>query len=327
VSAVHLPAARVAGRLRWPHSPEAALAVGVTVLLWASAFVGIRAVVGRFSPISLAIVRYFVASLVLATVLVVNRTELPPLRVWPRLALVGLMGISVYNVALNFGSTRIPAASASFLVNTAPIFTAILAMVLLGEVANLVVYAGMLLGFVGATLIVLGEGSPLQFGLPALLIVLAAIAQSLYFTVQKPLLQRYTPLQVVAVAVWLGTLFMLPLAGDTIRSWAVAPWDVRLLILYLGVFPAALAYVSWSYALSRMKASVAASFLYCVPPTTLLLGWVLLHEAPTLLSIGGGLVALCGVSIVGAGRRAPARQTVIAAPEGTAEVPEAGSSP
>jgi drug/metabolite transporter (DMT)-like permease len=69
-------------------------------------------------------------------------------------------------------------------------------------------------------------------------------------------------------------------------------------MVYLGIFPTAVAYVTYAYAFSRMDASVAASFLYLVPVLAYLIAWVWLGETPSLVSVAGGMIVLAGVFIV-----------------------------
>jgi drug/metabolite transporter (DMT)-like permease len=100
------------------------------------------------------------------------------------------------------------------------------------------------------------------------------------------------------MAVWFGTLFMAPAALRVGSDLAAAPAKDIAVVVFLGVFPGALAFASWSYVLSRIPVSRALSFTYCIPPLTVLIGWAWLSEIPAVLSLAGGFVALCGVVIV-----------------------------
>lgn len=84
-------------------------------------------------------------------------------------------------------------------------------------------------------------------------------------------------------------------AGDADGS-ALA-WAV-----YLGVFPTALAFTTWAYALARTTAGQLAATTYLVPPISILLGWAILGESPPALAYAGGALCLLGVAL---SRRTP----------------------
>jgi hypothetical protein len=85
------------------------LAAGVTIVLWASAFPGIRAGLSAYSPAHLALLRYGVAALTLTIYALATRMRLPRWRDLLSIALLSLVGISFYNVALNTGEVSVPA--------------------------------------------------------------------------------------------------------------------------------------------------------------------------------------------------------------------------
>jgi len=157
----------------------------------------------------------------------------------------------------------------------------------------------MLVSLLGVGMIAFGEGEGgLSADVGSLFVFIAAISTSIYFVVQKPLLVKYSSLEVVTYAIWFGTLAMLPgLVGirGEIESASISS---TMAVVYLGVFPAVVAYVAWSYILSRMPASRAATFLYVVPVLSILLGFVLINEMPTIVSLVGGGVVLSGVFVV-----------------------------
>jgi drug/metabolite transporter (DMT)-like permease len=290
--------AQAAGMRRTQTSVYALLAAGVTVLLWASAFPGIRAGLRSYSPAHVALVRYAVASITLGVYAVATRLPLPRWRDVPGVALTGVIGITVYNVALNSGEVGVPAATASFIVAAAPVFMAIESRLFLGERLRRLGWLGILMSLAGVLAIALGTGGGLGFDAPALLILAAAIAQSVYFVAQKPYLRRYTPAQYTTYAIWAGTLVLLLFSPGLLAEAQKAPVDVSLAVVYLGVFPGAIGYVIWAYALSRMPASTTGSFLYLVPVCALGISWIWLGELASALSIAGGVVVLVGVIVV-----------------------------
>ncbi|NLE44330.1 MAG: DMT family transporter, partial [Chloroflexi bacterium] len=132
----------------------------------------------------------------------------------------------------------------------------------------------------------------------AALILGAAVSTGLFNVLQKPLLRRYNPLAVTASSIWIGTICLLisaPGLGAAVREASLAD---TLAVVYMGVFPAALAYVLWGYLLSRLPASVVGGFSYLVAPLAAGFGWFFLSEAPSIASLVGGLVSIGGVVIL-----------------------------
>ncbi|MBN1287165.1 MAG: DMT family transporter [Anaerolineae bacterium] len=273
-------------------------ALGITLLFWASAFAGIRAALDAYGPGHLALFRFLVASATLAIYALVTRMPLPDREDLPRIAALGFVGITVYHVALNYGEETVTAGAASMLIAAAPAVTALLATRFLGERLEVWGWAGIGVSFAGVALIALGEGSGVAFDPGALLVLLSACATSVYFVFQKPLLKKYGAFRFTAYGIWAGTLFMLALLPGLPQAIAEAPPGATLAVVYLGVFPAALAYMTWTYVLSRAPASIATSFLYLSPVLATFIAWVWLGETPALLSIVGGAAALAGVIVV-----------------------------
>jgi len=282
----------------WQRDPKTWAAIAVALLLWASAFAGIRAGLASYGPGELALLRFGTASVTLLGYAIATRMPLPDRRDLPMIALAGFFGITVYHVALNFGEQTVTAGAAALLISSSPIFTALLSTTWLGERLTGWGWAGVLVSFAGVALISFGEGGTLGFEPGALLVVVAAVAASLYMIVGKRPLRRYSALEFTTYAIWFGTLPMLAFAPGLIEQMPSASAESTVAVVFLGIFPGAISYVLWSSALSKMPASVLATFLYFQPVNATWIAWLWLGEVPSLLAIVGGTISLVGVVVV-----------------------------
>jgi drug/metabolite transporter (DMT)-like permease len=284
----------------------AALALVTTIVLWASAFAGIRVALRAFGPEHLSLLRLAIASAVLGAIAVARGGLRVPARAdLPGLLLVAFAGMTAYQLLLNAGEVSVPAGTASLLVNVSPLFTAILAVTLLGERLSGWARAGIAVGFGGAALVAVSRGGGLGFDARALLVLGAAVVQATFFVAQKALLERsrLEAFDLTAWAMWLGTAMLLPFAPGLPQAVASAPAGALAAVLYLGVGASALGFVSWAYASARVPVSFAASTLYAVPVVAGAVAWLWLGETPARLAVAGGAVALAGVALTAAARR------------------------
>ncbi|MHB9004064.1 MAG: DMT family transporter [Coriobacteriia bacterium] len=291
---------RASQHTAWRSDPLVWAAIAVALLLWASAFAGIRAGLRDYGPGQVALLRFGTASMVLFAYASITRMRLPDRRDVPGIVLAGFIGITVYHVALNFGEQSVTAGAAALLISTSPIFTAILSAAVLNEHITRIGWAGILVSFGGIALIAFGEGGGLSLNAHALIILLAAFAASLYMIVGKRPLRRYSALEFTTYMIWAGTLPMLVFAPGLLAQIPAATPASTLAVVYLGVFPGAVSYVLWSYALSRMPASALATFLYAQPVNAILIAWIWLGELPSTLAVIGGAISLAGVVAVNA---------------------------
>jgi drug/metabolite transporter (DMT)-like permease len=156
----------------------------------------------------------------------------------------------------------------------------------------------MAVSFAGAVVVGLsmsGGGGASIIGV--LLCLLAAVSYAAAVVCQKPALGHASALQVTTFGCFVGTLACLPFAGQLVSGIADAPLSATLNVLYLGIFPTALAFTTWAYALARTSAGKMGATTYAVPAIVVVMSWATLGEIPGWLTFAGGLLCLAGVAI------------------------------
>jgi drug/metabolite transporter (DMT)-like permease len=283
---------------RGPVNKLGVAAVAVTVILWASAFVGIRAVGPSFSPGSLTLGRLAIAAVVLGLVVLPKLRNLPRGREWWPILAYGVMWFGGYNVALNAAEHMLDAGTAALLINVNPILIAVMAGVILKEGFPRWLIIGSLIAFAGVAVIALGSGQRSTADvLGVLLCLLAAVLAAVSVIVQKPVLRKFPAAQATWFGIMVGAICCLPFSGQLVGELQQAPLPATLGLVYLGIFPTAIAFTTWAYALSLIDAGKLAATTYLVPGTTILISWLVLGEVPTVWGLVGGVICLVGVGL------------------------------
>ncbi|RQR99003.1 DMT family transporter [Burkholderia sp. Bp8991] len=278
----------------------AAGAVAFTIVSWASAFPFIRIGLHGLAPLELAAARFATAAVLAIAWLAWRRPRMPARRDALRFLVCGLLGIALYNALLNTGEQTVSAGAASFIVNTLPIFTALLAAVFLRERFNRRGWLGSLVSLAGIAVIAHGQPGGLVLGSGSTLILGAALCSASYFVLQRRLIPVYGALPCTAYTLLAGALLLTPWLPGALASLGGggASRDTALAVLVLGIFPAALGYATWTFALGYFGAARAANFLYLTPAVATVLSMALTGERPGIETLCGGLLAIAGVIFV-----------------------------
>ncbi|GLW92411.1 membrane protein [Actinokineospora globicatena] len=284
-------------------------------MLWASAFVVIRDAAPHFSAGALAEGRLLSGAVALLLFLVLRGEGLPGRGAWPGIVGSGLLWFGGYMVILNWGEKLVDAGTAAMLVNIGPILIALLGGWLLNEGFPPRLLLGMGVSFAGAVVVgVSTSGAGTSSLLGIVLCVAAAISYAGGVVLQKPALRHGSALQVTTFGCVIGAVATLPFSGQLLDGLRTAPTSSVIGMVYLGLFPTALAFYTWAYALSRTTAGRMGATTYVVPTLVLLMSWLLLGEVPTALTLVGGALCLAGVAVARSKRpnvapRSPVRLT------------------
>lgn len=283
------------------------------VLLWASAFPAIRVAAPALGPIGLSFARLAVATVALVGIAVMAKARLPRMRDLGWITACGFFGMTAYQLLLNWGEVSVPAGTASMIVAAAPLVSVGVARALFREQVSVVTMGGSAIALGGVASVCLARsGASLSASVG--IVVAAMVVQGVYHPLQRPLLQRYTSLEVACYTMVVGTAMtvpFLPFGLDRLLHAGAGPW---LAAAYLGLLPSALGFVLWGYAVARMPIAVSTSLLYLVSPVAVLMAWVWLGELPLVTEMLGGVVVLGGVVAIAQAPRVAARRAATGTP-------------
>ncbi|MEL7976798.1 DMT family transporter [Isoptericola sp. F-RaC21] len=284
-------------------------AMAVTAVLWASAFVGVRAVGHDLDAGALTLGRVAVGTAALSVILLVARlrrgtpVRLPRGRTLLLVLVWGVAWFGAYNLTLNAAEQHLDAGTTALLVNIAPMLVAVLAGFLLGEGFPRRLLVGIAIAFTGVVVIAVATTTGRFDAVGVLLGLVTAVLYAGAATLQKRLLPHVDALTMTWLGCLAGTVAALPFLPALVTQAAAAPPSSLLGVVYLGVFPTAIAFSTWAYVLRRVSAGRAAASTYSVPALVVLMSWLLLDEVPAPVVLVGGVLALAGVAVATLPRR------------------------
>lgn len=264
-------------------------------LFWGLAFVAIKVGLIYLSPVALTFLRFSTASLLFAPYLLYRRASIPK-SLLPKVALLGLIGFTVYHLSLNLGETETAAGAASLVIACTPIFIALLSKAILGEELTLFKALGVASAFLGLAVILApslqASGNPIRI----LVILPAPLSAAIYTVLGKLYLKESEPAVLTGYAQLFGLLFLTPLASHSMILEVVSlPFEGWIPVLFLGACSTTLAYTIWYKLLKVGEASIVGSYIYLVSLIAILGGHLILEEPFTLNLIAGGTLVISGV--------------------------------
>jgi drug/metabolite transporter (DMT)-like permease len=279
------------------------LLLGV-ILVWGVNFSVVKATLAEMSPLAFNGLRFLLSS---STMLILTRAVEGDLHVrrddWLRLALVGLIGHSTYQVLFIIGLDHTQAGHSSLMLGLTPVFVALIGLALGIERVRARVWSGIWLSFAGIVLITSGSNDGLHLGGPTLLGDLLTLAATFcwasYTVLAKPLLSRYSPIKFTALTMALGAL---PLLVASVPSLLAQDWGRVTAAGWLGLlysYSLAIvgAYIVWYASVQRVGSARTAIFSNLTPVVGLVAAWLMLGEILAPVQLIGAAVVVLGISL------------------------------
>jgi drug/metabolite transporter (DMT)-like permease len=298
-----------------------AIAAFLTVcVVWGTTYLGIRVAVESIPPVLLTGIRYTVAGVVMLAVMRIRGERIPrhP-RTLADIAIVAVLLIGGGNLALVWAEQWVPSGLAALLVATSPFWAAILeAMRRDGERISLLRLSGMIVGFAGVALLVTPGGANGAFGsrflLGALIIQIGVIAWQGGSVHAKRTLSNVPPLMSAALQSLIGGVLLDVIGLGIGEAGSFHPTARSLVALaHLTVFGSIIAYSAYTYALAHIRLTTMPLYAYVNPIVAVILGWLVLGERLTGISIAAMAVILSGMALVQIGGRRAAKPVAIIA--------------
>ncbi|HYI10092.1 MAG TPA: EamA family transporter [Thermoanaerobaculia bacterium] len=277
----------------------------IICIVWGTTYLGIAIALETVPPLLLTGSRFVVAGLIMLAIAKLRGETIPfDRRTLMNLALVGFLLVGVGNLAVVWAEQWVPSGMAALLVATAPFWMAIIEMFRkTGERVSLQSGFGMAIGFIGVALLVTPRGSGNAWGtgllLGALAIQVGGICWQLGSAHAKYNLKHVPLLSASALQMFFGGAIV-TIAGFAIGEgprFALNPRTFAALA-YLTLFGSVIAYSAYLFALSHMRTTHTSLYAYINPVVAVFLGWLVLSEPLTVLSIVAMVVILAGVALV-----------------------------
>lgn len=281
-------------------------AFAIVCVVWGTTYLFIRIALETIPPLLLTGARFTAAGLIMLLIAKLRGERIPrDFRTLANLAFVGFLLVAVGNLAVVWAEQWVPSGLAALLVATAPFWMAIIeGFRPNGERLSLRGGIGMLIGFLGVAMLVTPGGGmsgkwSAAFLLGALAIQVGGAAWQYGSAHGKYKLKHVPLLSSAALQMLFGGLIVTIAgfaAGEASR-FTVNPRTLGALI-YLTIFGSIVAYSAYIFALAHMRTTHASLYAYVNPVVAVFLGWLILSEPLTWVSIVAMVIILAGVALV-----------------------------
>ncbi len=280
------------------------------MIVWATVYPVTKIVVRSVDPLTISFLRYFIGIIPLLPFFVIEvkkRDVSLTLKDFLWMCVLGFIGVTLFALFLFYGIRFSTASNGSLLANTQPIFTTLLAPLIIKEQFSFSRILGASIGVVGIALVVTGGDFKDVFVLSGsrvvgnILLVLSSISMSLFSILLKRYIKRYGGIIPTLITMFSGSVFLAvvviaytggfkALIGISLLDW--------LALLYIGIVGTALVYLIFNKALQAIGVVRAVGFKLMIPVLGALFSVILLGERPGLSYVIGAFLVLGAIYFI-----------------------------
>ena len=279
------------------------LLILLAVVFWGTSFVATKRVLTEIDPVTIIALRLLLASALLLIIAITTKRKFTiNLKNHGKifiLAVIAVFHLWIQITGLNYTT----ASNTGWIIGTAPIFMALLAIIFFKEKMTFVQGTGILIAMFGL-LLLFGKGDISSIDLVQnkgdLLVLGSAFTWGVYSMVNKKITLSYSPLMTILYLFIMMLIIIVPVnlnksVIESVVNLSATGWGS---ILFLGLFCSGIAYVIWAYSLRDIESAKVGAFLYFEPLVTVVAAWVLLQESVTILMFVSGIIITFGVILV-----------------------------
>ncbi|GAA0459437.1 DMT family transporter [Alkalibacillus silvisoli] len=278
-----------------------ALLIFITTIIWGYAWTLMKEALQYMGPFTFSAFRFGVGALTMFIILFLFKIGIPERKYWKHLVIIGLLQTAVVFLLVMYGLKFVEAGKSSILLYSMPIWSSLLAGIILKEKLAKPKAIGLFVGLVGLLTILgwdlwLEQEPAVIFG--ELLIVISAISWGLSNVYYRKYLQKLSQLQVNGYQMAFGAIAIIVVAIIAESDQAIVlNGESIYYILFTGVLASALCFTLWFVLLSVIDMVTATISTLLVPVFGLFFGWLLLNESLTASILIGSTLIIIGIII------------------------------
>ena len=291
------------------------------VVVWGSVFTVINVIVSEGLPINAVnALRFLLLVPSFVVILALRRDYRLSAKDAVMVTVLGIIGFSAYQLLSSYGISRSVVAGAALIIAATPIFASLFSGVLRVEKVDLTGWLGITVGFVGISVLVIGEHGLQVLSMESiegeLALVAGAACWALGAVISKPLMNRHSSIKITAYSSAIGCALFLPFIWSDLleADWAAAGPVPILLVLYWVFAGNVVGQLVRFYSVKRIGPHRATAYIYLVPFSAALIAAMFLGSPVEIHHLLGGTVIFSGIALTRVSRRAPVIKPPPAAP-------------